>query len=170
MYVWPFGNGSHVCLVMAGVMTAQIFFGLHPGANERPLGKNATLMAVGVALLALVAGWLLVPMGISKIRATPAWTLWNVGAAVLVFTIFYWICDRRRWTAWAGLVQPAGSNTLLTYLLPDVWYFLFGALGFTWLETRFDYGWAGVVKTIAFTLLMLGFAWLLTRARVRLQL
>ena len=35
-YVWPFGNGSHVALVMAGVVTSQIFFGLRPGADERP--------------------------------------------------------------------------------------------------------------------------------------
>jgi predicted acyltransferase len=170
LYVWPFGNGSHVCLVMAGVITAQIFFGPHPGAKQRPPAKNATLAAVGFAVVALVAGWLTVPLGVSKIRATPAWTLWNVGAAVLVFTILYWICDRRRWTAWAGLVQPAGSNTLLTYLLPDVWYFVLGALDFLWIERHFSYGWAGVVKSIVFTLLMLVLSWLFTRARVRLQL
>ena len=31
LYVWPFGNGSHVALVMAGVVTAQIFFGVQAG-------------------------------------------------------------------------------------------------------------------------------------------
>jgi len=123
-----------------------------------------------VRLSGVGAGWLSAPLGISKIRATPAWTLWNVGAAVLAFTLLYWVCDRQRWTAWAAIVRPAGSNTLLTYLLPDVWYFVLGAFGFTWLETHFHFGWAGVVKSVIFTLLMLGFAWLLTRARVRLQL
>jgi heparan-alpha-glucosaminide N-acetyltransferase len=169
-YVWPFGNGSHVALVMAGVVTSQIFFGLRPGADERPAAKTASITAVGFALFAFAAGWLCGPLGISKIRATPAWTLWNAGAAVLTFTLLYWICDLWRTTAWAAPVQPAGSNTLLTYLLPDLWYFVLGAVGFTWMETHFSFAWAGVVKSVLFTFLMLGLAWLLTRARVRFQL
>jgi hypothetical protein len=106
----------------------------------------------------------------SKIRATPAWVLWNVGAAVLAFTLLYWICDRLGHTAWASLVRPAGSNTLLTYLLPDLWYFLLGTLGLTYFDTHFAFGWAGVIKSMVFTLLMLAFASMLTRARIRLQL
>src|SRR5262249_37821362 len=110
-YVWPVGNGSHVCLVMAGVMTSQIFFGLRPGTDDRPDAKSATLWSVTIGLLALIAGWLLTPLGISKIRATPTWTLWNIGAAMLVFTALYWICDQRRQIAWAAVVRPAGANT-----------------------------------------------------------
>lgn len=170
IYVWPFGNGAHTALVMAGAVTAQIFFALRPGTEEQPPAGRATRNAMIFALLALVAGWLAVPLGISKIRATPAWTLWNIGAAVLVFTLLYWICDQRQTTAWASLVQPAGANTLLTYLLPDAWYFLLGTLGITWMETHFTFGWAGVVKSVVFTLLILGIASVLTRARVRLQL
>jgi predicted acyltransferase len=169
-YVWPFSNGAMVCLVMAGIVTSQIFFGSHPTANDRPPARTATITAISVALAALAAGWLLAPLGISKIRATPAWVLWNIGAAMLVFSLLYWICDRRGKTAWASLVRPAGSNTLLTYLLPDLWYFLLGTVGFTWLDTHFAFGWAGVIKSVVFTLLMLAFASLLTRARVRLQL
>ncbi len=169
-YVWPFSNGAMVCLVMAGVVTAQIFFGLHPTVNSRPAVRNATFTAISFALIALVAGWLFAPLGISKIRATPAWVLWNIGAAALVFTLLYWICDRRGATAWASLVRPAGSNTLLTYLLPDLWYFLLGTVGLTYFDTHFAFGWAGVIKSVVFTLLMLAFASILTRARIRLQL
>jgi predicted acyltransferase len=169
-YLWPFSNGAMVCLVMAGVVTAQIFFGLHPIANDRPSARNATFTAIAFALLALAAGWLAAPLGISKIRATPAWVLWNIGAAVLAFTLLYWVCDRRGATAWAFLVRPAGSNTLLTYLLPDLWYFLLGTVGLTYFDTHFAFGWAGVIKSVVFTLLMLAFASMLTRARIRLQL
>jgi predicted acyltransferase len=169
-YVWPFSNGAMVCLVMAGVVTSQIFFSQRPTANSRTPARNATRTAIAFALSALVAGWLSAPLGISKIRATPAWVLWNIGAAVLAFTLLYWICDRRGQTAWASLVRPAGSNTLLTYLLPDLWYFLLGTVGLTYLDTHFAFGWAGVIKSVVFTLLMLAFASMLTRARVRLQL
>jgi predicted acyltransferase len=170
LYVWPFGNGSHVCLVMAGVVTSQIFFGMGRGENSRPAATHATIVAVGFALSALIAGGITMPLGISKIRATPAWTLWNVGTAVLVFTALYWICDRRGHTAWAVPFRPAGSNTLLTYLLPDLWDFVFGTLGITLLETHFNAGWPGVVKSLVFTGLMLALSWALTRVRVRLQL
>jgi predicted acyltransferase len=128
------------------------------------------LRAVVIGLFAIAAGWLLTPLGISKIRATPTWTLWNIGAAMLVFTLLYWICDQRRRTAWAAVVRPAGANTLLTYLLPDLWYFLLGMTGLTYLASHFNFGWAGVVRSVVFTLLMLAFATILTRSKVRLQL
>ena len=170
IYAWPFGNGSHTALVMAGVVTAQIFFGSRPGAEERPPARTATLYAVGFAILAFALGWLSIPLGISKIRATPTWTLWDIAAAVLSFTVLYWICDQWRKTRWADLVYPAGANTLTTYLLPDLWYFVLGVMGITWLEAHFHVGWPGVIKSVLFTLLMLGIASLLTRARLRLQL
>ena len=105
------------------------------------------MFAVVFAVIALLLGWLLTPLGISKIRATPTWTLWDIGAAVLVFTLLYWICDLKRKTAWATLVHPAGANTLTTYLLPDLWYFVLGAFALsatTWLDTHFNLGWPGV--------------------------
>ena len=122
------------------------------------------------ALLALAAGWLAVPLGISKIRATPAWTLWNIGAAMLAFTLLYWICDQWKKIRWAAPFHPAGANTLTTYLLPDAWYFVLGALNVAWFNTHLNFGWQGVARSMVFTFVMLGLAALLTRARVRLQL
>jgi heparan-alpha-glucosaminide N-acetyltransferase len=169
-YFWPFDNGAHASIVMAGVVTSQIFLGVRPGIDERPSAMSATVSAIAFALIAFVAGWIAAPLGISKIRATPTWSLWSVGAAVLVFTLLYWICDRYRRTAWAFLLRPAGANTLLTYLLPDLCAYIFGVLGFTWLDTHFNFGWPGVAKTVAFTLIILAIAWVLTRAKLRLQL
>jgi predicted acyltransferase len=124
-------------------------------------------VAFGAAMLA--AGWALAPLGISKIRATPTWSLVSIGAAVLMFTLLYWICDVQRFTRWAFLVHPAGANTLTTYLLPDLWYFFTAAVGFTFLDTHWATGWPAVVKTFAFTFAMLGIAGILTRLKVRLQ-
>ena len=122
------------------------------------------------ALLCFIAGRLFVPLGISKIRATPTWSLYSIGASILVFALFYWICDVKHWTRWAGLLRPAGSNTLLTYLLPDIWYFLFAVTGITYLDLHWNYGAPAVVKTLLFTLLILLIAKALTKAKVRLQL
>jgi heparan-alpha-glucosaminide N-acetyltransferase len=166
LYVWPFGNGAMCCIIMAGAVTSSIYLSpTHRGSAQR-----AMYLAAGFCLLTFAAGWILTPLGISKIRATPTWSLYSIGAAVLLFTVLYWICDVKQWHRWAFVVRPAGSNTLLTYLLPDLWYFALSVVGFTWLDAHFNTGAAGVAKTFAFTLLMLAAAGVLTRARVRLQL
>ena len=163
LYEWPFSNGSMCCLIFGGIFVSSLFTG------ERP-SPRAVLLALGFGLAALAAGWLLAPLGISKIRATPAWTLWSLGAGVLAFVLLYWICDRRGHTAWAGWVHAAGANTLLTYLLPDLWYFALAWAGITFYDAHWRYGPLGVFKTLLFTGLMLALAGLLTRARLRLQL
>ena len=166
IYDWPFNNGAMCSLIMAGAMVSSMFL----PSNRAPERRRATLTAVGFAVLALAAGFLFTPLGISKIRATPTWSLYCAGAAALLFTLLYWVCDVKRWQRWAELVRPAGSNTLTTYLLPDLWDFVLGATGITFLERHFNAGWQGVVRAVLFTLLMLLISRLLTRAKVRLQL
>lgn len=166
IYYWPFSNGSMACIVFAGVVTSKIFL----GTDTRPAPKRALTFATGFAVLVLIAGWVCTPLGISKIRATPTWSLYSIGASVLLFSLLYWVCDVKRRTSWALLVRLAGANTLLTYLLPDLWYFLFATMGVTYLDTHLSAGWPGVLKTIVFTLLMLAVASGLTKAKLRLQL
>jgi heparan-alpha-glucosaminide N-acetyltransferase len=170
LYVWPFDNGAMTSIIMAGILASQIFLGASPGDSPRPSPGRAMTTAVAVGFAMLLAGWICIPLGISKIRATPTWSLWSIGAAMLLFTLLYWICDVRRQTAWASPLKPAGSNALLTYLLPDLWYFLMASLGITYLDTHWNFDWPGVLKTVLFTLVMLALASLLTRMKVRLQL
>jgi predicted acyltransferase len=128
------------------------------------------LLALAFAVAMLGAAGLLTPLGISKIRATPTWCLASAGASVLAFMALYWICDVKSRTAWAAFVKPAGENTLLTYLLPDIYGFLTALAGFTYFETHFRAGMPGVVRSAVFTLLILAIASLLTRWRIRLHL
>jgi heparan-alpha-glucosaminide N-acetyltransferase len=166
LYFWPFSNGSWACMTMAGVVTSAIFLGDHRWKTV----KQRMQLAVAFAVLNLVAGWLLTPLGISKIRATPTWCLYSIGAAVLCFTLLYWICDVKKQTGWAFPVRSAGSNTLLTYLLPDFYVFIISVTGALYFETHFAYGWAGVAKTVIFTMFILAVSTLLTRWRLRMQL
>jgi heparan-alpha-glucosaminide N-acetyltransferase len=166
LYFWPFSNGSWCCMTMAGVVTSAIFLGNHRWQTAR----QKMLMAVAFAIPVLIAGWLLTPLGISKIRATPTWCLYSIGAAVLCFTALYWICDVKKRTGWAFIVRPAGANTLLTYLLPDFYDFFITLTGFVYFESHFHVGWPGVVKTVIFTFFILGISTLLTRWRLRMQL
>jgi predicted acyltransferase len=165
LYIWPFGDGAMVSVVMAGVLTSSIYLGIEPKYSV----KRAMSIAAGFALIALASGTVLIPLGISKNRGTPTWCLYSIGASVLSFTLLYWLCDVKKWTRWAFFVRSAGANTLTTYLLPDFWIILLGVLGVTFYDTHFSYGGSGVMKTFAFTFLMLGISWAVTKAKVRLQ-
>ncbi|HEY2472045.1 MAG TPA: DUF5009 domain-containing protein [Terracidiphilus sp.] len=166
LYLWPFGNGAMCCIMMAGIVTTM-FFRPSNGAAPSP---TAIVRSLAFGVIALGAGWALKPLGISKIRATPTWSLWSIGASAILFALLYWICDVKHWKSWAAPVHAAGANTLTTYLLPDLWDFALGALGLFFYEKIFPYGWPGVAKTVVFTCLILALASLLTRAKVRLQL
>ena len=166
IYAWPFDNGAMAAIAMAGVVCSGIFL------EEAPQQTAARRLTLGLLFGAacLVAGWLLTPLGISKIRATPTWSLWSVGASALLFTAIYWLCDVRRHTRWAALLRPAGANTLLTYLLPDFFFYASVLWGFEAVLGHWDAGAPGILRAFLFTVAMLLLAAALTRARVRLQL
>jgi hypothetical protein len=160
---WPFDAGELPSIAIAGVVAATIFLdsGLAKTFREK------AQWALGYAALLLGAGWLLLPFGVSKNAATPSWCLFCSGISVLLFLGLYWVADVRRVTGWAAILKPAGSNTLLTYLLPDLFYFGVSFFAFT---LPWSSGWAGVVRSVVFTFGILGLSGLLTRLRVRMQL
>lgn len=166
IYLWPLYNGAMVLIVMAGIVVSNIFFSAHRWTELR----SRIQLALAFAAVTLAGAFLLAPLGISKIRATPTWCLGSIAAATLAFTLLYWVCDIRGAQRWATLVRPAGENTLLTYLLPDLYYFLSALVGFVYLDSHLNHGAVGVLRTICFTLLMLAFSTLLTRAGIFLKL
>lgn len=166
LYYWPFGAGDSSSIVMAGVVTSIIFLGKH---RWQSLHKKMW-MALGFAAITCAAAWLLAPLGISKIRGTPTWCLASVGASVLCFMLLYWVCDVMGKMRWAFFAKPAGENTLLTYLLPDIYYFLAGLIGFAFLDRYFQTGASGVLGAVVFTFVILGVSAVLTCMRIRLQL
>jgi len=166
LYLWPFGNGAMSLIAMAGVATSNLFLLPHRWSTL----PRKMLAAAAFALVAFVAGLLLTPLGISKIRATPTWSLYCIGASILLFALLYWICDVKGRTTWAFFVKSAGSNTLLTYLLPDFYEFFTGLFGFTYLATHWSAGWPGVIKSVVFTAAILALSSALTRRKVRLHL
>lgn len=166
LYLFPFGNGAMVACTLAGAALSSVFLG--PFSMSTVQRKIS--VALGAVFVAGIPGLALVPLGISKIRATPTWSLWSIAASCALFTLLYWTCDIKRWTAWATLLRPARSNTLLTCLLPDAYFFLSMWFGFAPLLSRWDAGVAGVVRALGFTLAMLLLSGLLTRLQVRVQL
>ena len=166
LYIWPFENGSMAAMVMAGIAANTLFFdGILKWSQLRRVQFGLV-----AALVTGLLGWLMVPFGISKNRGTPTWSLWSMTACLVVFSLLYWLCDLHKHTKWALPFRSAGSNTLLTYLLPDLYFYAAILFGFTGFLMRWDHGAAGVLRAVLFTCAMLALSTLLTRARIRLQL
>jgi|WetSurMetagenome_2_1015567.scaffolds.fasta_scaffold198503_1 heparan-alpha-glucosaminide N-acetyltransferase len=161
--VWPFGTGALASITMAGLVASQIFLDGKCARTFQEKARWAVVYAVALFLL----GWVLSPFGISKIRATPTWCLFCSSASTVIFLALYWLVDVKRITRWAEWIKPAGSNTLLTYLLPDVFYAIFGLY---YLSEYMGAGWLGVLRSLLFTAFILGWTTGLTRLRIRLQL
>jgi heparan-alpha-glucosaminide N-acetyltransferase len=168
LYLWPFGNGAMASIALAGVVTSGLFVDSR-GLRSTTL-QQKSIAAISFGSITLLCGWLLTPLGISKIRATPTWCLYSIGCSVLLFTLLYWVCDVRRAVRWAAFTRPAGENTLLTYLLPDLYFFIASACGFTYFAEHANTGFAGVLRCLIFTALILALASLLTRWKLRLQI
>jgi predicted acyltransferase len=159
---WPFEAGL-CAITMAGVVATKLFFG---ETNVRSFRDKAVLASIyGAALFAV--GLALWPLGISKMSDTPTWGLFSASACTFIFLALYWIADVKHQTSWAAFVKPAGSNTLLTYLLPDVWYVIPALLA---LGDHWGAGAPGVIRAFVFTAIMLTASAILTRWKVRLQL
>lgn len=66
-YEWPWNNGCFCLMTMAGIVVSSIFLS---DAFAAAFVRKAAL-ALGFAAILFAGGWLLTPLGISKIRATP---------------------------------------------------------------------------------------------------
>jgi predicted acyltransferase len=153
-------------MTMAGIATSVIYF----GAYQRKSLRVRIQFGLAAGLLTLTAGWFLIPLGISKLRRTPTWSLFSIGAAILLFTALHFICDVKRRTAWAKFAHSASTNTLTTYLIPDVWAYILGAAGIIYFGKHLNMGWPGAVWAAIFTAIVVVIATVLTRLRVRLRL
>lgn len=161
-WLWPFDSGELPSIAMAGIVCSSIFLD-----SRLATFRQKARWALGYAAVLFALGWTFGFLGVSKVAATPSWCLYSSGISVLVFLGIYYLADVRHSYAWGAIVKPAGTNTLLTYLVPDLVYFTCGALlaALPWRS-----GWPGVARAVAFTALMLGISTLLTRKRIRMHL
>lgn len=164
--IGPLGVGGHVALVLGGTITTNIFFHYHK------LNQHAKMMLILFAIAAalIVLGILLRPYwGISKIRVTPSWILICSGITIVTFIIVNWIADQKGKAGWFDFIKPAGTNTLLCYLIPYFVYALAVATGWS-LPDAILTGIVGLIKSLAFALLIVTIGGLLGKAGVKLKL
>jgi hypothetical protein len=161
-YAQPFEAGL-TSITVAGLLAYLILFENTLTSSFR----RKALWAVGYAAILAGAAWLLKPLGISKLRDTPAWCLYCSAANALLLLFLYWIADLKHWKKWAGFLMLVGANALLAYMLAYVAYFTPALFRLTADGTE---GWHGVTRSFLFAALVLAITAVLTRSKFRLQI
>lgn len=142
-------GGTLPGLTMGGVLASFIFRYYTAKKDNRTL----TLVFLVWSLLLIGLSIITRPYwGLAKLGATPAWLFLCSAFTLLAFTAIYWIADVWKRSGWFNFVKPAGTDTLLCYLIPYFVYASFRVTGFKFPEVLLTGG-VGLVKSLAIALL-----------------
>lgn len=159
-------GGTLTGLALGGVVTAMLFTLFRAQRNNRSMTVWFLCFAGSLIILSVITRpyWKL-----AKLGATPAWLFLCSAFTLLAFLLVYWITDVFKKQHWFALIRPAGTDTLLTYLIP---YFAYAVRKFSgWqLPDVLLTGWVGLLKTFLFALVCVAAAGQLARQGVKLKL
>lgn len=160
-------HATHTLLVLCGAILTLIFF---EQKEEKSL-RSRLNEALAFAAILFAAGLILRPYyHIGKIGATPTWGLYSSVIAIIVFIFLYWIADLKGINRWTRFFQPAGSNPLLTYIIPFIMWALYRTFHFYPLPDSLRTGIIGVIYCLAYGAAILVFVKWLNRMHIKLQL
>ncbi|WP_349315837.1 DUF5009 domain-containing protein [Chitinophaga sp. MM2321] len=160
------GNAAHTSVVLCGMLLSLFYFDEDIDLRGSKLVSRVT----GYFALLLIAAALLRPsFKVSKVLATPSWCLYSAAICVAIFSFLYFLIDVKKISKWTSFFRPAGSNPLLTYILPDIVYFLMILLGIS-LPAVLGEGLPGVIWCAFYAVAMLFIVKGLNKLHIRLQL
>lgn len=159
-------GGTLAGLTVGGVLTSMIFRHYRSRNDNKGLTVSLGMFAALLIGLSVITRpyW-----GLAKLGATPAWLFLCSAFTIIGFLVTYWIADVNRKEAWFNIIKPAGTATLLCYLIPYFSYFATRALGIHLPDFMLNDG-VGLFKSFLFALLCVQITGLLIRAGVRLRL
>lgn len=162
----PIIGGTLTGLTLGGLVIARLFQIYREKGDNLRMTLVFAAIAAGLVVLTLVTRpyW-----GISKLGATPAWLFACSAITLVVFVAVYWLCDVAGKGRWFDLIKPAGTDTLLCYLMPYFLYVIIYGFGLIPPEP-FLTGLPGLIKSLLFAILCVVLAGLLSRLRIRLKL
>lgn len=159
------GASNHLCVAF-GVLVTLITQWYAGHKKEKQLSVVLGILGFGLIILGILTRpeW-----GISKLRATPSWTLICSGISTLCFLLLYWIADLQGKVKWAKFIGPAGRSTLTCYLVPYFYYSLLAITAF-YLPEFLRSGYIGILKSVLFGLLVIQITGLLERVNIKLKI
>lgn len=105
---------------------------------------------------------------ISKLQSTPTWFFYCTAIFFPLFAFVYWLTDIKQKSNWFDIIKPAGTVTLTCYIIPYAWYSIRELLNIPYPEWMLA-GMPGLIKSAIYSLLVVGVAWLLMKAKIRLK-
>ena len=159
-------GGTLAGLTMGGVLTSIIF----QYFRKRNDNKNMTFVFLGFSVILIALSVLTRPYWkLAKLGATPAWLFLCSAFTIIAFTAIYWLADVKRKANWFNIIKPAGTDTLLCYLVPYFVYSILQAAHFHWPGIIITGG-IGLLKSFFLALLCIFIAGRLNKAGIRLKL
>jgi hypothetical protein len=159
-------GGTLTGLTLGGVLTAMIF----QYYRQREDHKTITIVFITFSLLLIVLCVITRPYwGLAKLGATPAWLFLCSAFTILGFIVIYWLADVLGKANWFSFIKPAGTDTLLCYLIPYFAYATTNVLGVHLPEIILAGG-IGLIKSLLFALLCVVITGGLNRFGVKLKL
>ena len=150
---------------MSGLLTSLLM--QRYARKEHPEAFISILCILGTMML--IAALLAHPFWIiSKIQATPTWLFFCLAAFFPLFGLFYWLTDVKGKAYWFEIIKPAGTATLTCYLIPYLWYSIQQLLGLHYPEILSG-GVPGLLKSVVFSLVIVGITGLLVKAKIKLK-
>lgn len=137
---------------------------------DREQPARFMLLMCGIGVVMLVAGRMVHPYWIiSKIQATSTWYFFCCALFFPLFALIYWLCDVKNQGRWFRLIRPAGTVTLTCYVIPYFWYAVCNLLGLEYPDFLCA-GIPGLLRSVVYSLFIIGIAALLKRAGIRLKI
>jgi heparan-alpha-glucosaminide N-acetyltransferase len=159
-------GGTLTGLVMGGVLTSIVF----QYFKKQNKNLQMTIVFIAFAALLIILSVITRPYWkLAKLGATPAWLFLCSAFTLLTFLIIYWIADVKQKAGWFKIIKPAGTDTLLCYLIPYFLYAIIKVTNFHWPEAIITGG-VGLIKSLLLALLCVFITGLLNKAGVKLKL
>lgn len=162
----PIIGGTMTALVLGGVWTMNI---LRQYTNENQSEKLTITLMAAIAVLCILSAVTRPIWGLSKQAATPAWLFLCSAFTLAGLLIINRMTKSSGGAAWLNFARPAGTDTLLTYLMPFFVYAAAVATGLHLPEFMLTGG-IGLLKSMAFAMLCVWLTSLLSGAGVKLRL
>ena len=159
-------GGTLTGLTMGGVLTSTIF---QYFVSRKEYGRLILVLLLFSVILIVLSVITHPFWGLAKIGATPSWLFLCSAFTILAFLFIYWIADVMGKAKWFDLIRPAGTATILCYLVP---YFVysFREIFQIHLPQAMVTGGIGLVKSFMFAILCVLITGLLIRSGIRMKL
>ncbi|SKB91881.1 DUF5009 domain-containing protein [Daejeonella lutea] len=160
-------GGTLAGLTMGGVLASWAFIYY----RERKDNKSMTIIFTAAIVVLVFLSLLTRPYwGLAKLGATPAWLFLCSAFTLGAFVIIYWISDVKGKSHWFKVIKPAGTDTLLCYLMP----YLIGLILRKVLHIEYPEwlitGGVGLLKSFLFAMLCVLLTSMLNKAGIKLKL